>query len=231
MEEIKKVSNSHVVQKGLTQFKGVDPKSGSRCATTTFIPFHDIPGVMDAGYNPNITAATAAATKAADAKTATHGGGRGSTGGSPMDLVVAGKAPAHGPAGGPPAVALDDASMKARYADQRKLHRLFLEIHEMCMNHGQSWPFKLPVCPKEVPDYHTIIKDPLCLKDVKDRLEKEFYRTPEIFLADLKRICNNCRRYNPKDSIFFSCANDMEAAFTAKLKEGVLALGSELQVK
>merc|ERR1711968_85681 len=107
-----------------------------------------------------------------------------------MDLVTAGTAPA--PAVGPPAVVVDDAFMKARHADQRKLHKLFVEIYEMCMGHQASWPFKEPVSPKEVPDYHTIIKDPLCLKDVKDRLDKDFYRTPEIFLADMKRICNNC---------------------------------------
>ena len=69
----------------------------------------------------------------------------------------------------------------------------------------------------QVPDYYNIIKDPLDLRDVKERLDKEFYRTPAIFLADLKRICTNCRRYNPKDSIYFTCANDIEALITDRL--------------
>ena len=63
LDEIKQVSNSHVVRKGLSQFKGTDLVTGSRCPVATYISYTDIPGVMDAGYNPNITAAMAAKAK------------------------------------------------------------------------------------------------------------------------------------------------------------------------
>jgi hypothetical protein len=31
-------------------------------------------------------------------------------------------------------------------------------------------------------------------------------------------MCDNCRKYNPKDSVYFQCADAIEKVFTAELK-------------
>ena len=49
------------------------------------------------------------------------------------------------------------------------------------------------------------------LKTIQRRLDAgNFYITRELFLADVKRMCNNCRTYNAKDTVYYKCADDME---------------------
>eukprot|EP01050_Picozoa_sp_SAG11_P022635 SAG11_NODE_4327_length_1946_cov_2.250135_3_plen_125_part_00 len=50
----------------------------------------------------------------------------------------------------------------------------------------------------EVTDYLTIIKDPIDLQLIERRLKQPnlFYKTKEIFKADLKRMVDNCRTFN-----------------------------------
>jgi hypothetical protein len=81
-----------------------------------------------------------------------------------------------------------------------------------------AWPFEEPVDTKVVTDYLAVVSDPIDLSTIHARLESGFYRTKDIFCADLRRMCDNCRKYNPKDSIYFQCADAVEKVFTAELK-------------
>jgi hypothetical protein len=81
-----------------------------------------------------------------------------------------------------------------------------------------AWPFEEPVDTKVVTDYLAVVSDPIDLSTIQARLESGFYRTKDIFCADLRRMCDNCRKYNPKDSIYFQCADAVEKVFTAELK-------------
>lgn len=52
---------------------------------------------------------------------------------------------------------------------------------------------------------------------MEKRLQKgNYYITKEIFLADLKRMCDNCRIYNREDTEYYKCANDIENEFCKK---------------
>lgn len=82
--------------------------------------------------------------------------------------------------------------------------------------HPSAWPFLKPVDRNEVADYYDIIRDPIgipplprddasCslvgnakriadLETMEKRLDSgQYYITREIFLADLRRMCANCR--------------------------------------
>ena len=51
-----------------------------------------------------------------------------------------------------------------------------------------------PSRPLQVPDYHIVIKDPVDLSLVETRLKRrDFYITLDIFIADFRRMMNNCR--------------------------------------
>lgn len=55
-----------------------------------------------------------------------------------------------------------------------ELHIFFANILEIVKEHESSWPFHEPVDPDEVPDYYTVIKDPIgmdyiCLKRERRR--------------------------------------------------------------
>lgn len=57
-----------------------------------------------------------------------------------------------------------------------------------------AWPFRQPVPKAEVPDYYDVIKDPVDLSLIAARLKGgAYYFTLDIFLADFRRMFNNCR--------------------------------------
>jgi hypothetical protein len=55
------------------------------------------------------------------------------------------------------------------------------------------------------------------LEAIQKRVESEnYYITREIFLSDVKRMCENCRTYNHPDTEYYQCANDIENEFVKK---------------
>ncbi|EFN55691.1 hypothetical protein CHLNCDRAFT_133959 [Chlorella variabilis] len=60
--------------------------------------------------------------------------------------------------------------------------------------------FYEPVNPAQVPDYYTIIKNPVCFKDIRQRLATGQYAGPEAFYADMDQLVYNCLLYNPAGS-------------------------------
>ncbi|KGL87509.1 Histone acetyltransferase KAT2A, partial [Charadrius vociferus] len=82
--------------------------------------------------------------------------------------------------------------------------------------------FMEPVKKSEAPDYYEIIRFPIDLKTMTERLKNRYYVTKKLFIADLQRIITNCREYNPPDSDYCKCANTLEKFFYFKLKEGGL---------
>lgn len=50
------------------------------------------------------------------------------------------------------------------------------------------------------------------------RLQKRHYHKLTEFVADVTKIFDNCRYYNPNDTPFFQCAEVLEAFFVQKLK-------------
>ena len=53
---------------------------------------------------------------------------------------------------------------------------------------------------------------------MSDKLRHRKYRTITDFVADVSRIFDNCRYYNPIDSSFYRCAEVLEKFFVQKLK-------------
>uniref|UniRef100_A0A8C3FRC1 histone acetyltransferase n=1 Tax=Chrysemys picta bellii TaxID=8478 RepID=A0A8C3FRC1_CHRPI len=88
--------------------------------------------------------------------------------------------------------------------------------------HPSAWPFMEPVKKSEAPDYYEIIRFPIDLKTMTERLKNRYYVTKKLFIADLQRIITNCREYNPPDSDYCKCANTLEKFFYFKLKEAGL---------
>uniref|UniRef100_A0A7N8X1D3 histone acetyltransferase n=1 Tax=Mastacembelus armatus TaxID=205130 RepID=A0A7N8X1D3_9TELE len=74
----------------------------------------------------------------------------------------------------------------------------------------------------KAPDYYEIIRFPIDLKTMTERLKNKYYVTKKLFIADLQRIITNCREYNPPDSEYCKCANTLEKFFYFKLKDSGL---------
>jgi histone acetyltransferase len=110
---------------------------------------------------------------------------------------------------------------KPRYTEDQvtellgKLQGVWDRVYES----EDSWPFLDPVDGVEVVDYYVIIKEPIDMSLIKKRLEKRFYRTREIFIADFRKMFDNCRTYNSETSDYFKIANNLEAFFKEEIKK------------
>ncbi|KAH7677152.1 Histone acetyltransferase protein [Dioscorea alata] len=104
-------------------------------------------------------------------------------------------------------------------AYRQQLNTFMRGLLKMMNEHLDSWPFKEPVDPRDVPDYYDIIKDPMDLRTMSKRLESElYYVTFEMFVADVKRMFANARTYNSPETIYYKCATRLENYFSNKVQ-------------
>uniref|UniRef100_A0AAQ5XXI2 Histone acetyltransferase n=1 Tax=Amphiprion ocellaris TaxID=80972 RepID=A0AAQ5XXI2_AMPOC len=106
--------------------------------------------------------------------------------------------------------------------DPDVLYNMLKNLLAQIKTHPDAWPFMEPVKKSEAPDYYEIIRFPIDLKTMTERLKNRYYVTKKLFIADLQRIITNCREYNPPDSEYCKSANTLEKFFYFKLKDGGL---------
>lgn len=70
-------------------------------------------------------------------------------------------------------------------------------------NHAAAWPFVQPVNKDEVPDYYTVVQEPMDLSTMEQKLDSDQYTTPDEFVYDAKLIFNNCRAYNGETTTYY----------------------------
>jgi len=105
-----------------------------------------------------------------------------------------------------------------RESSQAMLRQTLSEILANTFKFQDSWPFKEPVRKEDVPDYHTVIKDPMDLSLIQKRLDNGFYRTKELMMADMTLMCDNCKTYNPKESVYYDCAVNVKRFVEAEFR-------------
>ncbi|GAB4846549.1 hypothetical protein Ancab_025554 [Ancistrocladus abbreviatus] len=103
------------------------------------------------------------------------------------------------------------------------------------MKHKHGWVFNQPVDVKSLGliDYFEIIKQPMDLGTVKNKLNKNWYKSPKEFAEDVRLTFRNAMTYNPKgqdvhimaeelSNIFESKWLDIEAEYNRKLRYGMV---------
>ncbi|MES1918006.1 DeSI-like protein hag1 [Bonamia ostreae] len=80
-------------------------------------------------------------------------------------------------------------------------------------NTKESWPFLAAVDAKQVPDYYSIIKNPMDLAIITTKLNDRRYRSKDEFATDFRLIIDNCKTYNAKESNYYRCADTIEKLF------------------
>jgi len=107
-------------------------------------------------------------------------------------------------------------------ADSTKAVALVKKQMEHCSNvlkglkrHSQSGPFQVPVDPVAlgIPDYPTVIKNPMDLSTIQSRMDLGVYEQPEAFREDVKLMFNNCYTYNKPDTQVYVMAKSLERYF------------------
>lgn len=81
-----------------------------------------------------------------------------------------------------------------------------------------SWPFLEPVDPVKlgIPDYLTVVKNPMDLSTMKKKLDAGAYNTADEFEADFRLIVENCLLYNGAESEISKLAHELTAVFERK---------------
>ena len=69
------------------------------------------------------------------------------------------------------------------------------------------------------PDYYQIIPNPICMNDIKKKINKKTYQSLKEFRTDIGLLCTNCRTYNDDKSDLFRDANFIEETTVKKLRE------------
>ncbi|SGY99995.1 BQ5605_C034g11320 [Microbotryum silenes-dioicae] len=98
----------------------------------------------------------------------------------------------------------------------------------LLIDHPSSWAFASPVNAAEVTDYYDVIKEPMDLATMENKLEANSYTVLADFLYDAKLIFDNCRQYNDNGS---NCEFREEEAKIRTITEWSECSALELDVK
>ena len=96
-------------------------------------------------------------------------------------------------------------------AQHKALARIVANIKRI----QSSLPFRNPVdyVALNIPSYPTIVKDPMDLKTLEDKLKANKYTSLDAFVTDFNLIVENCRTFNGPDHSVTKLANEMQKAF------------------
>ncbi|XP_058159161.1 bromodomain testis-specific protein [Dasypus novemcinctus] len=98
------------------------------------------------------------------------------------------------------------------------LHKVVLKI---LWKHSFSWPFQQPVdaVKLKLPDYYTIVKNPMDLNTIKKRLEYKYYEKASQCIEDFNTMFSNCYLYNKPGDDIVLMAQTLEKLFVQKLSQ------------
>ncbi|XP_006891637.1 PREDICTED: bromodomain adjacent to zinc finger domain protein 1A [Elephantulus edwardii] len=85
---------------------------------------------------------------------------------------------------------------------QGGVHELsaFEQLVVELVRHDDSWPFLKLVSKIQVPDYYDIIKKPIALNIIREKVNKCEYKLASEFIDDIELMFSNCFEYNPRNT-------------------------------
>ncbi|EJD74858.1 CBR-NURF-1 protein [Loa loa] len=100
---------------------------------------------------------------------------------------------------------------------ERPDFELLEHVFDSLKSHRTSWPFREAVNQKDHPEYYSIVKKPMDLSIVQQKLERYEYRNLKEFTSDITQIFENARIFYPKDSAAYQCADILEKQFRERM--------------
>uniref|UniRef100_A0A8D0H6K2 Bromodomain adjacent to zinc finger domain protein 1A n=1 Tax=Sphenodon punctatus TaxID=8508 RepID=A0A8D0H6K2_SPHPU len=81
------------------------------------------------------------------------------------------------------------------------------------VRHDDSWPFMKLVSKIQVPDYYDIIKKPIALNIIREKVNKCEYKLASEFIEDIELMFSNCFEYNPRNTSEAKAGTRLQAFF------------------
>ena len=78
------------------------------------------------------------------------------------------------------------------------------EVQKSFQNHEEPPPTTL--------DYYQLIKEPIAMKQIENKINKKQYQSLRQFWQDIKLLCKNCRQYNEDGSVLYNDADMIEVS-------------------
>uniref|UniRef100_A0A3Q0SA00 Bromodomain containing 4 n=1 Tax=Amphilophus citrinellus TaxID=61819 RepID=A0A3Q0SA00_AMPCI len=130
--------------------------------------------------------------------------------------------PAPAPAPGPeptPSPEFINPNRPKRQTNQ--LQYLLKVVVKTLWKHQFAWPFHAPVdaVKLNLPDYYTIIKNPMDMGTIKKRLENSYYWNAQECIQDFNTMFTNCYIYNKPGDDIVLMAEALEKVFLQKVSE------------
>lgn len=80
-------------------------------------------------------------------------------------------------------------------------------------SHEDAWPFVEPVEEEYAPNYYTVVRRPMDLQTMEDRLDAGEYTTFTRFRQDFQLIVENCRLYNGPENEYTEMVDGLSKIF------------------
>lgn len=103
-----------------------------------------------------------------------------------------------------------EARLRTEILQVENLNPLYLDVIEKLKAKDKKEIFQVPVTDDEAPDYSTIIKNPMDLSTMQQKVFKLEYTSLEDMEADFILMINNCLTYNKKSTVYHKSAHKMK---------------------
>ncbi|KAM7524939.1 hypothetical protein LguiA_014841 [Lonicera macranthoides] len=130
---------------------------------------------------------------------------------------------------GPPAMV--DLQKEKRQKMDRTVKQQCGNILKTLMTHPAGWVFNKPVDPVAlgIPDYFSIISEPMDLGTIKSKLDRNLYFTVEEFAADVRLTFSNAMVYNPPSNGVHLMAKELDNIFSRRWKNLEVKLNRDIK--
>ncbi|XP_046873404.1 bromodomain adjacent to zinc finger domain protein 1A isoform X2 [Hypomesus transpacificus] len=87
------------------------------------------------------------------------------------------------------------------------------------VRHEDSWPFMKLVSRTQVPDYYDIIKKPIALSTIREKVNNCEYKTSAEYIDDVELMFANCLQYNPRHTNEAKAGTRLQYYFYSELQK------------
>ncbi|KAA8519580.1 hypothetical protein F0562_013796 [Nyssa sinensis] len=113
-----------------------------------------------------------------------------------------------------------ESQKEKRQKMDRSVTQQCSSILKKLITHPAGWVFNKPVDPVQlnIPDYFSIISEPMDLGTIKTKLEDNVYFSVEEFAADVRLTFSNAMQYNPPGNDVHHMAKELDKIFNTRWK-------------
>ncbi|KAF7703847.1 Histone acetyltransferase KAT2A [Cucumispora dikerogammari] len=106
-----------------------------------------------------------------------------------------------------------------------QLKNIMKYIITIIKSEPSSWPFLEPVKESEVPEYCLVIKEPMDLSTMSQKIKDNLYGDLNEFKEDFDLIIKNCYTFNGVGNIYSKKAGELDRMFKSMFKKVMSNLG------